>query len=77
MARALIHLLILRPLLRLVFGVAVEGRSHLDGLDRFILAANHNSHLDTLLLFCLLPRKQLGRTRPVAAGMSSTVCMAV
>ncbi len=65
--RLWIHLLILRPLLRLLLGVSVEGRSHLVGLERFIIAANHNSHLDVLLLFSVLPVSMIQRTRPVAA----------
>lgn len=65
--RLLIHLLLLRPLLRLIFGVNVEGRENLKGLDRFILAANHNSHLDTLLLYSVLPIRQILRTHPLAA----------
>ncbi|MDA0337664.1 MAG: 1-acyl-sn-glycerol-3-phosphate acyltransferase [bacterium] len=65
--RILIHLLVLRPLLKLAFGVGAEGRENLSGLERFILVANHNSHLDVLLLLCLLTPRQLGRTHPVAA----------
>lgn len=53
--------------MRLVFGVSADGRQHLDGLDRFILIANHNSHLDVFLLFQLLPSDQLLKTHPVAA----------
>ena len=64
---SLIHLLVIRPLLKLVFGVSIEGRENLAGLERFILVANHNSHLDVFLLFQLLSRRQLCRTRPVAA----------
>jgi 1-acyl-sn-glycerol-3-phosphate acyltransferase len=64
---ALIHLLVLRPVLKLLFGVHVEGREHLAGLERFILVANHNSHLDILLLFYILPVGHLRRTYPVAA----------
>ena len=66
--RVWIHLLLLRPLLRLLFGVSVEGRKNLVGLDQFIIAANHNSHLDVLLLFSVLPRRKITSTRPVAAG---------
>jgi 1-acyl-sn-glycerol-3-phosphate acyltransferase len=65
--RALAHLGILRPVLRLFFGMGVEGRENLEGLDQFILVANHNSHLDTAVLFHLLPRGHLSRTHPVAA----------
>jgi 1-acyl-sn-glycerol-3-phosphate acyltransferase len=66
--RVWIHLLLLRPLLRLLFGVSVEGRKNLVGLDQFIIAANHNSHLDVLLLFSVLPIRRITSTRPVAAG---------
>jgi 1-acyl-sn-glycerol-3-phosphate acyltransferase/thymidylate kinase len=62
-----IHLLLLRPLLRLFFGVSVEGREHLAGLEQFILAANHNSHLDLPVLFGLLPVARIRTTHPVAA----------
>jgi 1-acyl-sn-glycerol-3-phosphate acyltransferase len=66
--RVWLHLLLLRPLLRLLFGVSVEGRNNLAGLEQFIVAANHNSHLDVLLLFSVLPVRLIPSTRPVAAG---------
>ena len=66
--RVWLHLLLLRPLLRLLFGVIVEGRDNLAGHERFVIAANHNSHLDVLLLFGVLPVQKIPRTRPVAAG---------
>lgn len=65
--RVLIHLLVLRPIVKLLFGASVEGREHLEGVARFILVANHNSHLDALLLFHILPARQILRTHPVAA----------
>ena len=65
--RTWVHLLVLRPLLRLLFGISVEGREHLAGLERFILASNHNSHLDVPLLFSILPARRLASVRPVAA----------
>jgi 1-acyl-sn-glycerol-3-phosphate acyltransferase len=65
--RVLIHLLLLRPFLKLFFGVNVAGRKNLASLDQFIIIANHNSHLDILLLFYILPVKQILTTQPVAA----------
>lgn len=65
--RLLVHLLAIRPLLWLGFGVNVRGREHLRGLSHFVLAANHNSHLDTLLLYAILPVSRLTDTHPVAA----------
>ncbi len=62
----MIHLLVLRPLAKLLFGVYVRGREHLAGHDQFILIANHNSHLDIILLFNLLTLPQLDRTHAVA-----------
>ncbi len=66
--RFLVYLLLLRPLLWAIFGVNIRGRENLSGLDRFILISNHNSHLDTLLLFAALPVSQVLRTHPVAAS---------
>ncbi|MBU1693974.1 MAG: 1-acyl-sn-glycerol-3-phosphate acyltransferase [Verrucomicrobia bacterium] len=60
-------MLIIRPLLRLLFGVNVVGRENLDGVDRFIMAANHNSHLDIFLLLSALPPGKTAKTHPVAA----------
>jgi 1-acyl-sn-glycerol-3-phosphate acyltransferase len=65
--RTALHLLLIRPLLRLLFGVNVVGRENLVGLDRFILVANHNSHLDIFLLYSALPPGRIARTHPVAA----------
>lgn len=65
--RTLVHLLVLRPALKLLLGVGVEGRANLRGVRQFILVANHNSHLDALLLFQVLPWRLIGRTHPVAA----------
>lgn len=65
--RALAHLAVLRPALKLIFGMSAVGKRNLEGLDQFILVANHNSHLDTAFLFHILPRRHLSRTHPVAA----------
>lgn len=66
--RAVLHTAVVGPLLRVLFGVTVSGRENFGGLGRFVLVANHNSHLDVLLLYCALPRRQVGNTRPVAAA---------
>jgi 1-acyl-sn-glycerol-3-phosphate acyltransferase len=64
--RAIIHVAVLRPLVRLYCGVHVAGANHLQRLDRFILVANHNSHLDVFLLFSLLSVRDIALTHPVA-----------
>jgi 1-acyl-sn-glycerol-3-phosphate acyltransferase len=60
------HVLLLRPFLKVFCGVNVVGRENLQGLDRFILIANHNSHFDVMLLFFVLPRRHVTNTHPVA-----------
>lgn len=65
--RLLIHLLLIRPFLKLFFGVNIAGKKNLHALNRYILIANHNSHLDTFLLFNILPVKHIKITHPVAA----------
>lgn len=64
--RKWLHLLVLRPFVKLVFGVGFAGRENINDLDQFVIIANHNSHLDIFLLFCLLPGKKIGTTHPVA-----------
>lgn len=64
--RTAAHVVLLRPLVQAFFGVTVTGRAHLRGLDRFVVVANHNSHLDVFLLFHVLPLRAIARTRAVA-----------
>lgn len=59
---------ILRPFLRLFVGVNFDAPElpPTDGI--FIIAANHNSHLDTMTIMASLPRSVLHKVRPVAAA---------
>jgi 1-acyl-sn-glycerol-3-phosphate acyltransferase len=65
--RYIVHVAILRPLIKLFSGVTVIGKENLDHLDHYIIVANHNSHLDIFVLFGLLPIRDLCRTHAVAA----------
>ena len=62
-----IHLFILRPVIKLLFGINVFAKENIRHLNNYIIVANHNSHLDILLLFYCLPIKDIPRTHPVAA----------
>jgi 1-acyl-sn-glycerol-3-phosphate acyltransferase len=61
-------LLLVRPIVRLLIGVAVYGREHLAFKQPTIFVANHNSHLDAVVFMDLLPLKQQRLVRPVAAA---------
>jgi len=66
--RQLILVLLAKPIAKLVIGVDIVGADRLPVQGPAIVVANHNSHIDTLILLCLYPAKVLPLLRPVAAA---------
>lgn len=60
--------LVIRPLVLVVLGLNLRGRRYLPSTGPCLVAANHNSHLDTAVLLSLWPLLQVHRVRPVAAA---------
>jgi 1-acyl-sn-glycerol-3-phosphate acyltransferase len=58
---------IIRPLVLFAMGVNIRNREGLYKAAPAIIVANHNSHLDTMVLTSLFPLRLLRKIRPVAA----------
>jgi 1-acyl-sn-glycerol-3-phosphate acyltransferase len=59
---------IVRLILLVVIGLRIIDRARLPRSGPAIICANHNSHLDTLVLMTIFPLRLLAKLRPVAAA---------
>ena len=68
--RYIFFLFIIKPYIYLVLGVNVSGVENLPKVSKepSIIVANHNSHVDTLLLMSLFSTSQILKIHPVAAA---------
>lgn len=68
MLKKLFFALFVRPVVLIISGVQVIDKERLPQDGPCIVAANHNSHLDTMVLMSLFPLSKIDKVRPVAAA---------
>ena len=68
MIKILFFALFIKPIVFIVLGLNLQGYKQLPFKGPAVVAANHNSHLDVLVLMSLYPLRSLKYIRPVAAA---------
>ncbi|MBK7469984.1 MAG: 1-acyl-sn-glycerol-3-phosphate acyltransferase [Betaproteobacteria bacterium] len=66
--RILFVVLVAKPIIVFWLGLTIRHRERLPTRGPAIIAANHNSHLDTVALLSLFPLEDVPNVRPVAAA---------
>ncbi|MEK7483385.1 MAG: lysophospholipid acyltransferase family protein [Planctomycetota bacterium] len=66
--RICFFLFVIRPLVFFVMGIHIRGKERIPLHGPAVLVANHNSHLDTMVLMSLFPLSMLKHIFPVAAA---------
>ena len=65
--KKLFFIFLVRPLVLIISGVSLKGKENLPKKGPAILVANHNSHLDTMVIMSLFSLKTLEKVRPIGA----------
>jgi len=66
--RFLFFLLLIKPLALIIIGLNIRNRPNIPMQGPAVLVANHNSHLDTMILMALFPIRMIHQIYPVAAA---------
>lgn len=66
--KVLFFALVVKPVAFVILGLNIRGRGNLPTDGPAVIIANHNSHLDTIVLMSLYPLSKLDQVRPVAAA---------
>jgi len=66
--KRLFFLLLVKPVVFIGLGLNLFNRERLPGSGPAIIAANHNSHLDTMVLMSLFPVRQSPNVGPLSAA---------
>ena len=59
---------IVKPIIFIILGLNIKNREKLPLDEGAVIAANHNSHLDTMVIMSLYPLSKIHKIRPVAAA---------
>ncbi len=60
--------LLVKPVVFVILGLNIRGREKIPLTGPAVIVANHNSHLDTMVLMSLYPLSIIHKVRPVAAA---------
>jgi len=68
MLKQLFFLFLIRPIVMIISGVHIRNKQNLPLDGPCIIVANHNSHMDTMVLMSIFPLAKIKKIRPVAAA---------
>jgi 1-acyl-sn-glycerol-3-phosphate acyltransferase len=66
--KILFFAIIVKPIVFIILGLNIKNREKLPLGKGAIIAANHNSHLDTMVIMSLYPLSKIHKVRPIAAA---------